>query len=366
MLILGAAARADVVPLRGRQPHTEVGRVGALVEAALQRVGGLRHVAVRHRFRLLLAQVVLVSQVSLHRHQLVAPRRVAQHLQVVHALVRQVDVAARVVVVDVAEAHLQSVGIGKEAALRVAVRNAHVGVEVIAGIAQHHAAVALPSRGVAQPLVLQAYPVAVVLNAVRRHLIVGIVDKRQVGAVEEAVLSAANLRRDAQLLVVRAAEELHGALQPLRRYVVGEEVQHAADGIRAIEQCGRSLHHFGAVHAELVDFQSVVVAPLLPLVLHAVLRYRHAVEAQAADGGLRLAGAYRHRLHAGNALQRLHQTAREVLFQEVLTDLHGRLRRLHLEVALGLTRHRHAAQRNGRVVDCPQRHCGSQNINHHI
>ena len=68
--------------------------------------------------------------------------------------------------------------IGKETALRVAIGDAHVGMEVVAGIAQHHTAIALQTCGVAQPLVLQAYPVGIVLNAICRYLVVGVVDER--------------------------------------------------------------------------------------------------------------------------------------------------------------------------------------------
>ena len=70
--------------------------------------------------------------------------------------------------------------------------------------------------------------------------------------------------------------------------MVGEQVQHTTDGIRAIEQGGRAFDDFCSVDAELVDFQSVVVAPLLSFVLHAVLGHGHAIKSQATNGGLRL------------------------------------------------------------------------------
>ena len=88
--------------------------------------------------------------------------------------------------------------------------------------------------------------------------------------------------------VVCATKQLNGTTEGLRRHVVGVEVEHAANGIAAVEQCRRSFDDFGAVNGKLVDFQSVVVAPLLPFVLDAVFAYSHSVESEAANRGLRL------------------------------------------------------------------------------
>ena len=48
----------------------------------------------------------------------------------VHPLVGQVDVTPRMVVVDVAQPHFQSVGIGEETAFGVTVGDAHIRMEV--------------------------------------------------------------------------------------------------------------------------------------------------------------------------------------------------------------------------------------------
>ena len=346
--------------------QSEAAGIGVLHEAPLQRVGRSGHIAVRDGFGVLLAHVVLVGQVGFHGELLVAPCGVAEHLQVVHPLVGQVDVAPRVVVVDVGEAHLQPMSIGKEATLRVGVGHADVGVEVIAGVAQHQAAVAFAPCGVAQSAVFQADIVGVVLYAVRRHLVVGIVNPRQVGTIEEPVVPSAHLRRQSELLVVGTSEELHAAFEAFRRDMVGEEIEHTADGIRAIEEGCRPLDHLGAVDGKLVDLESVVVAPLLSLVLHAIFGHRHAVEAQSADGGFRLSGAYRHGLHAGYSLERLHEAAGEVLFQVGMTHLDSRLRRAHLIVASGILRHRHALEADGGVWLLAPQHGGSQKMYHHI
>ena len=200
-------------------------------------------------------------------------------------------------------------GVGKEATLGIGVRHAQIGVEAVTRIAHHHAAVALQPGSVAQPPVLQLDIIRVILYAVRRHFVIGIVYQRHVRTVEPFAQPSANLGREPQLLVVRATEQLHRALQPLRGDVVREQVQHAADGIRAVEQSRRTFDNLGAVHRKLVYLQPVVVAPLLALVLYAILGHRHAVEPQTANRRLRLPRADGHSLHARHALQRLHKAA---------------------------------------------------------
>ena len=126
-------------------------------------------------------------------------------------------------------------GVGKETALRVRVRDAQVGMETIARIAQYHAAVAFAAGGIAQALVLQTNPVAVVLNAVRRHTIVGIVYQRGTYTVEPVAVPSAQLGRHAYLLVIGAPKELDAAAERLGGHVVGIKAQHATDGIAAVE-----------------------------------------------------------------------------------------------------------------------------------
>ena len=66
------------------------------------------------------------------------------------------------------------------------------------------------------------------------------------------------------------------------------EAQHTANGITAVEQSGRTLDDFSAIHGKLVNLQPVVVAPLLTLVLDTVLAHHHAVIAQTTYRRLRL------------------------------------------------------------------------------
>ena len=88
----------------------------------------------------------------------------------------------------------------------------------------------------------------------------------------------------------------------------------------------RPFDDLGTIHGKLVYLQSVVVAPLLALVLDAVLGHSHTVEAQAADSGFRLSRANTHGFYAWNAFERLHQAARKVGLQVVVAYLHARLR----------------------------------------
>ena len=64
-----------------------------------------------------LAPVVLVGKAQLEVCQLIAPRGMTHHLQVVHPLIGQVNIASRAVVVNLRQANLESVGVGEEAAL---------------------------------------------------------------------------------------------------------------------------------------------------------------------------------------------------------------------------------------------------------
>ena len=92
----------------------------------------------------------------------------------------------------------------------------------------------------------------------------------------------------------------------------------------------RQLNADDTVDGILVGLEPVVVAPLLALVLHAVLGHHHAVEAKAPNHGLRAARAYRHGPHAGQARQALHERAAEVVFNVTAVGTDGVERRAHL------------------------------------
>ena len=115
---------------------------------------------------------------------------------------------------------------------------------------------------------------------------------------------------------------------------VAVQADDPSDGIRSVKQGGRSFGHFDAVDGKLVYFQTVVIAPLLPFVFDAVLCYNHAVEAQAAYRRLRLPGADAHRLYAGDAAERLHETACEVVLKKLPVNADGIDGRTHLKVFL--------------------------------
>ena len=322
VLIFGTRTDVQFVAFAELLAQTKNRRPRAFVESSFQSAVGRRHIAVADGFGMFFAQVALVSQIRLRRGLFSVPDGVTRDFQVVHPLIRQVDVAPRTVVVDIGQPHLQTVGIGEKSTLRITVGNAHIGVEMVAGIAEHHAAIALQTGGVAQSLVFQSDVIRIILYAVRRHVIVGIVDESGVGTVEKATVATADLRRKADLLVVRATKQLHGTAERLRRHVVGVKIEHAADGIAAVKQRRRTFDDLGAIDGKLVDFQSVVVAPLLSFVLDAVFADSHSVKTESANRGLRLPRPDTHSLHARNAFERLHQTAGEMLLKVVVANLY--------------------------------------------
>ena len=104
--------------------------------------------------------------------------------------------------------------------------------------------------------------------------------------------------------------------------MVGVKIEHAADGIAAVEQRRRTFDDLGAIDGKLVDFQSVVVAPLLSFVLDAIFADSHSVKTKSANRGLRLSRPDAHSLHTRNAFERLHQTAGEMLLKVVVANLY--------------------------------------------
>ena len=161
-------------------------------------------------------------------------------------------------------------------------------MEAIAGIAQHQATIAFTTGSVSQPAVFQSNPIGIVLDTVRGHAIISIINQGGPHPIEPITVTPPQFCRQSYLLVVRASKQLHTATQRLRRHVVGIEVQHTANGIAAIEQRRRTFDNLCTIHRKLVYLQSVIVAPLLSLVLDAVFAHHHAVITQAADGGFRL------------------------------------------------------------------------------
>ena len=93
----------------------------------------------------------------------------------------------------------------------------------------------------------------------------------------------------------------------------------------------------------------MIVAPLLTLVLDAILGHRHTVVTQPTDGGFGLSAANADGLHARNVLKGLHQTAGEVLLQILVADLHAGLGRLHLVGMRIVARYGHIVEHDGTI-----------------
>ncbi len=105
-------------------------------------------------------------------------------------MVWQVDVSARVVVVDVGESHLQPMGIGEESRLGIDIGKTEGRVPSVARIPQRQTSVHLLARRIAEATVLELDPIGVILDAVGWHLIVGIVHPRGVRVVPELAIPA--------------------------------------------------------------------------------------------------------------------------------------------------------------------------------
>ena len=82
-----------------------------------------------------------------------------------------------------------------------------------------------------------------------------------------------------------------GAHRACRQDGLGMENHNARHRVRAIEQAGRPFDHLYAAHAQSVNLDAVLVAPLLSLLADAVVDGHDAVVAQSANHGFRDAAA---------------------------------------------------------------------------
>ena len=76
----------------------------------------------------------------------------------------------------------------------------------------------------------------------------------------------------------------------------------------------------------------MLFAPLLSLVLDAVLGHRHTIEPQSTYGGFGLAGADVYRFYSRYRAKALHQATRERGYYLRFVDAHQALRRFHQHV----------------------------------
>ena len=80
---------------------------------------------------------------------------------------------------------------------------------------------------------------------------------------------------------------------------IGVELEYSRQGIRAVEQTRGALKHLDRTHGITVNFHTVLVAPLLSLLAHAVGNNDYTVITQSTDNGLGNAAAGAHLRHAG-------------------------------------------------------------------
>ena len=172
-------------------------------------------------------------------------------------------------------------------------------------------------------------------------------------------MPSADACRYAQLVVDAASHECHSPFKRLLGHHVGADVYHAADGIGAVEQCRRPFQHLYVVYGELVNLQSVVVAPLLGFVLHPVLGHHQPVEPQPPYHGARLAAADGRGANARESFDGLHEAAAEVALQEVGSNEHIGLRGAHLHVVHRVGSYCNVGQRYVGVARRRHQHGGS-------
>ncbi len=284
--------------------------------------------------------------------------------EVVHALPGQVDVPPGGIIVDVREADLQSVRIGKETAFRPGVRHLEIVPEMVADIPQCQGGIGFPTGRIAQRTVFQGNPVGVVLDPVRGDPVIGIIRSRQVQAPVEMVLPPLQPGRYPCRQVVAAPEQVHAPLKGLHGQVIGIDAQDPADGVGAVHQRTGALDDLDPVHGELVDFQSVVVSPLLPLMLDPVHCDGDPVESKTADGGFGLSGADGTGLHAGDGAQTLHEGSGEIVLDIVPAHFHAAQGQMHEFLPLRLSIDGRRAQYLGGVLYL--QHEGSQDGCNHV
>ena len=124
-----------------------------------------------------------------------------------------------------------------------------------------------------------------------------------------------------------------------RRNVIRDDVDEAADGVRAVQQRGRTAHHFdalggGGIHADamVARLARQIACPL------AVLQNLHAIAVKPADDRTRRSGAEAARREAGLVLERRAERAFELLGQLLARQHRRRLERIELAARLGADR----------------------------
>ena len=154
----------------------------------------------RYGFGMFLSEVVLVGQCAGPSGISDIPFRNADYLEMVYGLIGQINVADGAVVVNVGKPYFQAVGIGKETTFGIHVRNFYVGGEIVACISESNAPVAVLAGGITNTVSVEFYEIGIVLDAVGRHHIVGIVCVGEVRPVPQDIFIFNKLKQKHPIL----------------------------------------------------------------------------------------------------------------------------------------------------------------------
>ena len=162
-----------------------------------------------------------------------------------------------------------------------------------------------------------------------------------------------------------------------RHYGIGVEFEDTRQCVRAIEQARGSLEHLDRTHGIAVNLHTVLVAPLLPLLAHAVGNNDHTVISQSADDGLGNAAAGTHLRHTRQLGHRINDVGGRSHAQAVtVNDSYRHRHVLHL-YCTGRTGDDHLFQfyvakehvgrvKHDRLLSCHRAHARQQQKNRKV
>ena len=164
--------------------------------------------------------------------------------------------------------------------------------------------------GVSQTVVGEPHLVGIDVDVISRHFVIGIILSRRPHRKEKLLPAPRHCRRAAKKSVAAFGGQADAAVDGMFGGDFGRiEPQDTANGIRAVFQRGRAFDDFGFHDGILIDFESVVAAPLLGFVADVVLDDSHAIEPKPPYNGFALRRTYRNRGKTGDFFEAFAQTS---------------------------------------------------------
>src|SRR6056297_1380672 len=100
-------------------------------------------------------------------------------------------------------------------------------------------------------------------------------------------------------------------------------IDNTTHGIRSILQCRRTFYDFYAIYVEGVYFEAVIIAPLLPFLLNAILIDQDAVPVKPSDDRFGDSGTHINSGDSGKYIERLRKGAISALFKKISIQMVG-------------------------------------------